>query len=84
MNDFTKDELTYLHDSVVRSVIEFSNKNLETVSDAFKQLTKKLEFMIDNYQEDPWHRKKIVESHLKDSMSLISHAMCLLGMKEEE
>ena len=29
MNDFTKSELIYLHDSAIRSVIEFDNKNLK-------------------------------------------------------
>jgi hypothetical protein len=51
MNDFTKEELIYLHHSVVQSVIEFREKNLHNVSDIFKQLTKKIQSMIDNYCE---------------------------------
>ena len=52
MNDFTKSELIYLHDSAIRSVIEFDNKNLKNIVDDFKKLTQKLQSMTDGVMND--------------------------------
>lgn len=75
MNDFTKDELDALRES--RCYHMDDNYPFEDA------LFMKLQSMIDNYKEAPWNVKKIAESHLSEASSLISHAMCLLDMKEE-
>lgn len=71
MNEFTKDEL---------KDIDYA---LETVYLGNSNLRKKIQSMIDSYQADPWNVKKIAKSHLQESVSLISHAMCLLGIEDE-
>lgn len=76
MNDFTKEELEALADCYEQRMNSGYVIHLE--------LLHKIQSMIENYQEDPLGRRKIAESHLREAESLISHAMCLLGMKEEE
>lgn len=70
MNEFTKHELNLMF--IALPVVEATN-----------ELKNKLQFMIDSYQEDSWNKKKIAESCLNEATSLISHAMCLLDMKED-
>jgi len=78
VNDFKKEELEDILSCVdairASSVISEMNHGL---------LQNKIQFMIDNYYEDPWISRKIAESHLKEAESLISHAICLLRMKDE-
>lgn len=69
MNDFTKEELQMIYE-------DFKDTQHSDISERAK-------LMLDNYKEDPWNTKKIAESHLREAESLISHAMCLLDMKEE-
>jgi len=82
MNDFTKEELKLLFGGLQLWMEEILYENED--DRCFRNnLYKKMKSMIDNYREDPWDRRKIAESHLREAESLISHAMCLLDMKEE-
>ncbi len=75
MNDFTKEELIIILDMML-GAYSVSLNGHELKSDKIKE-------MIDNYHQDTFNSKKIAESHLNEASSLISHAMCLLGMKDE-
>lgn len=77
MNDFTKEELMQIADAILYSELFESRK------ECLIPIRAKIMLMIENYKIDPWNTKKIAESHLREAESLISHAMCLLGMKEE-
>lgn len=67
MNQFTKEELFILLE--------------ETEGGIYHDLRKKIQRMIDDCHG--FDTKKIAQSHLNEVSSLISHAMCLLDMKEE-
>ena len=81
MNDFTKEELTILF---LELNIAIRNWGEAKEYKDYPRLKNKIQSMIDNYCDDPWKTRKIAESHLREAESLISHAMCLLDMKEEE
>lgn len=71
MNNFTIKELkhiSYLISSVPMD--DFS-------------LLYKIQSMIESHKDGSWNTRKIAESHLRKAESLISHAMCLLGMEDE-
>ena len=70
MNDFTKDELSYLLGAL---------KNLH--ANYLPHLEPKIQSMIDSY--DKHNAKWIASAHLNEACSLISHAMCLLDMTND-
>lgn len=70
MNNFTKEELGIIACNLC-------------INSNTKDILNKLKVMISNYREDPWNTRKIAESHLREAESLISHAICLLRMKED-
>lgn len=76
MNNFTMDELTDL----LFCVKDHTGYQGDSIHE---NLIKKIQSRIDNYRDDPWKTRKIAESHLREAESLISHARCLLDMKEE-
>jgi hypothetical protein len=69
MNDFTEEELHYL-------------LSCPSVG-CYSGLYEKIQSMIDNFKNDPWNRKLIAKSHLKEAESLIIHAIGLLGLDDE-
>ena len=81
MNDFTKEELESIVQAFQYIEEDPAWRELTGWDDELKN---KIQSMIDNYCDDPWKTRKIAESHLREAESLISHAMCLLDMKEEE
>ena len=80
MNDFTKEELQIIHLDMTTYI---NRTPMLNESPSHKALRDKVEGMIDTYREDHWNTRKTAESHLREAESLISHAMCLLDMKEE-
>ena len=80
MNDFTKEELEIM---LLDMECYINRTPMLKESPSHKALRVKLQSMIDNYGK-PFNTKKIAQSHLNEAASLISHAMCLLGMKEDE
>jgi len=80
MNDFTKEEL--------KQLLAWGNVYTEFgcswTAKLQATLLPKIQSMIDNYHEDVWDRRKIAASHLFEAESLISHAMCLLELKDKE
>lgn len=78
MNIFTKEEL----DSLLNCVDVYIGGDT-LIKHHYREIGAKLQSLIDNYREYPWDSRKIAESHLREAESLISHAMCLLDMKEK-
>ena len=75
MNDFTKEELERILDGITWWL---------DGDDALycEQLIDKIQTMIDNY--DSFNPNEIAKAHLKEACSLISHAMDLLEMNNNE
>lgn len=71
MNDFTKKELQELI-----SLIHGDESGELTIAESAK-LAEKIQSMLIGFDT-----KFIAQSHLNEASSLISHAMCLLNMKE--
>ena len=84
MNDFTKEDLEFLKDAVREHFKNNPPNKGSTYINVWDEMIKKIQSMIDKYQEDPWNVKKIAKSHLNEAASLITHAMCLLRMDEDE
>lgn len=80
MNDFTKKELSGILEAL--NIID-ADPFINPVIYWEDKLKDKIQSMIENYQEDPSNKIKIAELHLREAQSLMSHAMCLLEMKEE-
>lgn len=76
MNYFTKEELEKLDE--VLHLYWYGEKSEISIS-----IENKIQSMIDNYKEDLWNTRKIASSHLNEATSLISHAICLLGLEDE-
>ena len=84
MNDFTKAELELLGGCVFTKWLNsITDPSISHLNADCKKLGDKIQGMIDNYKDDPWDRNKIAKSHLNDASSLISHAICLLGLDDE-
>lgn len=69
MNDFTKEELERLLSDHWSSGANFPG------------LYDKIKYMIDNHH-NIYGAKRIAQYNLNEASSLISHAMCLLGMDD--
>lgn len=82
MNNFTQEELILIACWSGNRCDEVGIK--EAKDEGTIALSHKIQDMIDNYREYPWDSRKIAESHLREAESLISHAMCLLDMKEKQ
>lgn len=80
MNDFTKEELQTILEALTIIDADPSIKPEIYWPDSLRY---KIQSMINNYREAPCNTKKIATSHLKEATSLISHAMCLLGLEDE-
>lgn len=78
MNEFTKEEL--------RDILNWASVYIQGSEMSYrvhKPLIEKIKSMIDSYKEDACNRTKKVNSHLKDAVLLISHAMSLLEDNDE-
>lgn len=74
MNDFTKEELHLINNALHVYLENSCPIEVEHVQE-------KVKFMIDNYST--FNKNQIAKSHLQEAESLIGHAMCLLGMRNE-
>ena len=79
MNDFTKEELL----AIQLGLLDWHSNGGFMCEKENGKLMNKLQSMIDNYCEDTYRSRRIARSHLKEAESLISHAMCLLGMEDD-
>lgn len=76
MTDFTREELQLILADVQQCDMEY------TRSPKQEKVMYKLQSMVDSYSR--CNEKRIAQSHLEEAKSLISHALCLLGMDENE
>ncbi len=81
MNDFTKAELQWIS-STIQYYESDGGLNLDE-RPISESVYLKIQSMIDNYESDSLDSKKIAKSHLSEAASLISHAICLLGLDDE-
>jgi len=81
MNEFTKEELQIIHLDMTAYI---SSTPMLSESPSHRVLRDKVEFLIDNYKDDPWNSKRIAQSHLSEAENLIGHAMILLGMRKDD
>ena len=77
MNDFTKEELEILHNCIRCTISEYNDDKEKSL----EKFAEKIQSMIDNYPVV--NVKSIAKFHLNEACSLISHAMCLLGIENE-
>lgn len=77
MNDFTKEELI----EFVRCLDYMIKGGITPYSTFTIELLRKTKYVVDNY--DSHNAKWIAKAHLIEAASLIDHAMCLLGLDND-
>ncbi len=78
MSEFTKDELQILKNTFLQVREDYPAMHSDPECTL---MMNKLKYLVANHGKD--RTEEIVRAHLQQASSLISHAMCLLGMDDE-